>query len=107
MTSIYEYYGRKWPLWITEFAPADWQATTPQANKFSRQQFLSFMKVILPWLESRDWIYGYSWFPFDVTCPQGTSSALFASNGRMNALGRYYASVTSAKPQGDQSIQFV
>ncbi|GKY98933.1 hypothetical protein MPSEU_000849100 [Mayamaea pseudoterrestris] len=102
--SIYEYHDKKWPLWITEFAPADWAAATPQDNKFSRAQVLDFMKEVIPWLESQDFIVAYSWFSFPVDSAAGTCSALFDSNGRMTALGKYYASVRNENPEDYQSI---
>lgn len=105
MRSIFRYYGRRWRIWITEFAPADWSAATPEANKYTRRQILDFMKEVLPWIEQQKFIVAYSWFPFSVDQAAGTCSALFDRNGKMTALGRYYASVTNENPQGDQSIQ--
>jgi hypothetical protein len=106
ITSIYEHYNRTWPLWITEFAPADWTAkNAPQDNRISRHQVLEFMKQVLPWLEATEWIFGYSWFSFSAESPQGTCSALFETDGSITALGRYYASVNNSHPQGDTSIR--
>jgi hypothetical protein len=48
---------------------------------------------------------GYAWFSFAVDRAAGTSSALFDENGEMTAVGRYYASVRTDNPSGDQSIQ--
>jgi hypothetical protein len=60
---------------------------------------------LLPWMERQDWILGYAWFPFEIDSPQGTSSALFDSENRLTALGRYYRSVTPENPDGDLSIE--
>ena len=105
MNSIYEYYGKKWPLWITEFAPADWKASTPADNKYSQAQVLAFMKEALPWLERQDFIAAYSWFSFDANDPPGACSALF-KNGTSyrTALGKFYASITNENPDGNQTI---
>ena len=102
MTEFYKLYGR--PIIITEFAPADWSATTVGNNRHSRSAVLAFMKQALPWLESQDWIAGYAWFSFEITQAAGTSSALFDQQGKLTACGRYYASVRTDNPQGDQSI---
>lgn len=102
MQLYYQMYQR--PLIITEFAPADWNATTVSDNRFSPSQVLSFMKSVLPWLESQDWIVGYAWFPFEITTPEGTSSALFNAQGNLTALGQFYASVRRWNPSGNQSI---
>jgi hypothetical protein len=104
MKSIRDQYNGRWPLLITEFAPADWTATTLANNKYSRSDVLAFMKEVLPWIEKQKWITGYAWFSFNATSAPGGCSALFEVNGTMTALGRYYASVRSDNITGDQSI---
>jgi hypothetical protein len=103
MRRIYEKYGKR-PLLITEFAPADWKARSTDANRHKPARVLTFMKEALPWLEKQDWIAGYAWFSFNIDSPQGTSSALFDKNGDLTPCGRYYASITTDNPDGDQSI---
>jgi hypothetical protein len=102
MIHFHQLYQR--PILITEFAPADWNATTVENNRFSPAAVLAFMKDALPWLESQHWIVGYCWFSFKITLPVGTSSALFTENGKLTTCGRYYTSVRSDRPSGDQSI---
>lgn len=102
LQKVYRAYGK--PVMVTEFAPADWDAQSTSGNKYARQQVLSFMQAALPWLEDQDWIVAYSWFPFEEANPIGTSSSLFGSDGNMTALGRFYASVTTENPLGNQSI---
>ena len=92
------------PLLISEFAPADWKAHSPQENRYTRAIVLAFMKEILPWLENQEWIIGYSWFPFPANSAAGTCSALFKRDGTLTALGQFYASVSNEKPEGNQSI---
>lgn len=103
MIQLHELYQR--PILITEFAPADWAATTVATNRFSPAKVLAFMKEALPWLESQDWVAGYCWFSFTITQPQGTSSALFDENGNLTPCGQFYASVRTEKPSGDTSIR--
>jgi Glycosyl hydrolase catalytic core len=91
-------------LMITEFAVADWDATSVQDNQYSRYDVLEFMKAVVPWLESQSWIAAYAWFPFNVTDPVGTSSALFDRNGNLTRLGMYYKSVVNDNQAGNQSI---
>ncbi|MCH2206186.1 MAG: glycoside hydrolase family protein [Lentisphaerales bacterium] len=105
MRRIYEKYGRR-PLLITEFAVADWRAKNVTKNRHPKAKVLEFMKEVLPWLEEQDWIAGYSWFSFRRNEPPGTCSALFDMKGNMTALGRYYKSVTTENPKGDQSISY-
>ena len=103
MRRIYEKYGRR-PILITEFAPADWQAKTHSQNRMKAPYVLAFMKEVLPWLEKQDWVAGYAWFSFEHNESFGHTSSLFDKNGDLTALGRYYQSVTTQNPDGDQSI---
>lgn len=105
MRRIYEKYGNR-PLLITEFAPADWKTGGDMSkHRHTPAQVLAFMKEVLPWIEQQDWILGYAWFCFEIDSPQGTSSALFDLDGNLTACGRYYRSVSSNQPEGDQTIQ--
>lgn len=103
MTDFYKSYNR--PILITEFAPADWNATTVANNRFSPAAVLSFMKEALPWLESQEWIAGYCWYSFNINQPAGTSSALFDENGSLTPCGHFYASVRTDNPTGHNRIQ--
>lgn len=107
MKDIFEAYGSKRPLLITEFAVADWQAMrkSPKDNRHTRKAVLDFMKKVLPWMEQQDWIAGYAWFPFAHDSAQGTCSALFDAKGKLTALGRYYKSVSASKPWGNQEAE--
>ncbi|WP_242121684.1 MULTISPECIES: glycoside hydrolase family protein [Aestuariivivens] len=89
LEDVWNEYGK--PIWITEFAVADWTAATPEDNKFSPEQVLNFMKGVLPKLEDLDYVKRYSWFSFKESSSAGTSSALFDSNGELTPLGEYYA----------------
>jgi Glycosyl hydrolase catalytic core len=104
LTATYQLYGGSRPLLITEFALANFTATTLADNKISRASVLAFMKQVLPWLEAQPWIVGYAWFPFSIAQPVGTSSALFNELGELTAAGRFYASVRTETPFGNQSI---
>ena len=101
MTNVYKAYNR--PILITEFAPADWNATTVANNRFSPEAVLAFMKEALPWLEAQDWIAGYCWFSFQISQPVGTSSALFDEQGNLTPCGQYYASVRTDHPKAFKS----
>lgn len=102
MESLYQKYQR--PLVLTEFAPADWNATSVKEHSFTVSTVLDFMKKSVPWLENTNYIAGYAWAPFKETDPIGTSAALFNSWGQLTSLGRFYASVKVNNTLGDQSI---
>ena len=61
LQDLYDKY--KLPLWITEFAVADWDATTAAENKYSHEFVLNFMKDLLPELEKLDFVHRYSFLP--------------------------------------------
>jgi len=86
---VYNLYDK--PIWITEFAPADWNATTPEENKHSPEDVLSFMETVLPQLEDLSYVDRYAWFPFNQERAQGTSSALFDPQGNLTELGTFYS----------------
>jgi len=114
LEDVYESYGRR-PLLVTEFALADWDAATPADNKYGPGDAMEFMRAVLPWLESKEWVLGYSWFSFERDDPNGWVSALFEAeteSGRehnvfdknsnsnndapeLTPLGRYYANFRS------------
>ena len=85
--AAYQKYGK--PIWITEFAVADWNATTHEENIWTPAQVLDFMKEVLPELESRNYVFRYSWF--DSGNAVLWSSALYDDNNELTALGEYYA----------------
>ena len=104
MKRMYEKYGRR-PLLVTEFSPADWEARKLSQNRHKTEYVLAFMKEVLPWLERQDWIAGYAWFSFEHNQAVGHTSSLYDKNGKLTACGRYYRSVTTENPDGDQSIK--
>jgi hypothetical protein len=103
MISVYSQLGQR-PIMLTEFAVADWSASTVEENKYSQDDVLAFMKEVLPWLEAQKWIVGYAWFSFKESFPAGSSSALFDLQGSLTPLGLFYATVSPDNPQGDQTI---
>lgn len=82
----------KLPIWVTEFATADWSATTADANPYKPDQVLAFMQRLLPKLEALDFVKRYSWFSGDPNSPQMWSSALIDAKGNLTTLGSWYAS---------------
>jgi len=104
MIQVYEAYNRR-PLLISEFAVADWGAKSVSKNAHSKESVLKFMKDVLPWMESQNWIAGYAWFSFGIDEAVGTSSALFDLEGNLTTLGRFYQSVTNENPYGDRKIR--
>ena len=53
----------------------------------------------------QDWVAGYAWFSFEHNQAVGHTSSLYDKNGNLTACGRYYQSITTENPDGDQSVQ--
>jgi hypothetical protein len=94
-------YGK--PVWITEFAVADWTATTEQENQHSDQDVIDFMKTVLPALDANENVFRYTWFsvkPSATNFHNLASSALFdardmeTGSTTITALGEVYATHT-------------
>ncbi len=97
LDSVHTLYGNR-PIWITEFAVADWNATTVANNPYTEAQVLQFMAEVLPALEAMPYVERYAWFPFQGTDAAGCTSALCKSDGvTFTALGDYYRTYAPAK----------
>lgn len=60
LDAAYKHYRK--PIWITEFAVADWSAREAGTNRYSEEQVMAFMKVVIPELEKRSYVERYAWF---------------------------------------------
>jgi len=91
--AVYEKY--RLPIWITEFAVADWDALkNPNGNRYSESEVLAFMQAVLPELEKRPYVVRYAWFgagDYALKHEEVRPSRLFESDGTLTPLGRYYA----------------
>jgi hypothetical protein len=79
------------PLWITEFAVADWDVKPDKPHRFSEDEVADFLRKVLPELEKTPWIERYAWFPSGPKFPALTSSALFDKDGNLTKVGKVYA----------------
>lgn len=78
------------PIWITEFAVADWDAKAPARNRFSEERVADFVAGILPRLEAMDFVERYSWFHGGVSGEPLRSSRLFHPDGSLTLVGKAY-----------------
>lgn len=85
---LHEKYGL--PIWITEFAVAQWDTTKPM---YTLQEVKAFMRNIIPELESRKYVERYAWKTRDPSDPYMGTSALFDSNGQLTELGKLYSEI--------------
>lgn len=89
LEEIHQRYHR--PIWITEFAVADWNAKKRGFNRFTPEQAMSFMKAVIPVLERLDYVERYAWFSRATENLNLDPSTLFDSEGALTPLGRVYA----------------
>ncbi|UAM97975.1 hypothetical protein K8354_17085 [Polaribacter litorisediminis] len=90
LKETYAAYNR--PLWITEFAVADWSATSPSANRYSQEQVIEYINQGLTALDEIEWIERYAWFS-GTQAPLFTS-ALFDDDANVTTVGEVYANHT-------------
>jgi hypothetical protein len=86
--SIYEKYGK--PIWITEFAVADWAGKFP--GGYNQSLVEEFMKDACAGLDARSYVERYSWKTRTTKDIHMGTSALFNDDGSLTSLGQLYAS---------------
>lgn len=90
LNRVHEYYKR--PIWVTEFAVADWQAKGGLENRFSVTQVAEFMEEVCTEMNRIPWVKGYAWFPSAGKASNVLrTSVLFDEDGNLNQLGKLYA----------------
>ena len=80
------------PIWITEFAVADWKAQTAAKNRFSAERIADFVRELLPRLEAMDIVERYAWFHGGVSGGPLATSKLFNADGSLTVVGEAYRS---------------
>lgn len=103
LNEVYNRYNR--PILITEFAPADWNATPTRPNIHSPAQVLAFMQNVLPRMEALDYVLGYAWFPAGQQSLALGTSALHDPNGQLTPLGEYYAGFVGGKWRATTEVE--
>ena len=91
---VHSMYGR--PIWVTEFAAADWQAKEGGPNnRYTEQQMIDFMQAACKFLEETSWVRGYAWYPWGTPGVGGplSVSSFFNADGKLTSVGQAYAAV--------------
>ncbi|MEY3894712.1 MAG: hypothetical protein RLZZ214_231, partial [Verrucomicrobiota bacterium] len=83
----------KRPIWITEFAVADWEAKSPAENRHKPGKIADFVAKLLPKLEAMDIVERYCWFHSGISGNALGTSALFNPDGSLTVVGEAYRSV--------------
>ncbi|HEY3268390.1 MAG TPA: glycosyl hydrolase [Armatimonadota bacterium] len=82
---IHNLYGK--PLWITEFAPADWSGQ----RGVTVQQATNYMRAVVPELNRRSYVLRYAWFSADTGDGYLGTAGLVNADGSLTDLGRLYS----------------
>lgn len=82
----------KRPIWITEFAVADWEAKSPGENRYKPERIADFVAKLLPRLEAMDCVERYCWFHGGVSGNALATSQLFNPDGSLTVVGKAYQS---------------
>ena len=101
---VYLTYGK--PIWITEFAVRDMDATTSAPNRYSEAYVLSFMNQVLSALDELDYVKRYSWFDpnsNNPNYPMLVTADLISETNELTALGDFYAKHTLSRPKNKLS----
>lgn len=91
ITELYERWGK--PVWVTEYAVADWDATTVEQNSYSRGAVEDYMAGTVEAMRALPWVERFAWKTRAATDPQMCTSALYHTNGDLTTTGELYASL--------------
>ena len=89
LQAVYDAYHR--PIWITEFAPADWGAHSVGEIGFSQNNVTDFMAQTIPMLDALPFVQRYSWFEATTTDNALGNSTLLKADGSLTGAGHIYA----------------
>ena len=81
----------KKPIWVTEFAVADWYGKTQ--GGYSVNLVETFMKDACTGLDARPYVERYTWKTRTLSDPKMGTSSLFNDDGTLTALGTIYAAL--------------
>jgi Glycosyl hydrolase catalytic core len=91
VTALYEMYGK--PIWVTEYAVADFEATATTRSRYSRAQTEDFMRGTVAGMRAMPHVERFAWKTREITDPKMGNSALFDQNGGRTSTGKLYASL--------------
>ncbi len=91
LNMLHDKYGK--PIWVTEYAVADWGATAANPCKYSRAETEDFMRATVAGMRAMPFIERFAW----KTRPAGDikmgCSTIFKSDGTLTSTGRLWAAL--------------
>jgi hypothetical protein len=89
VTMLHEKYGK--PIWVTEYAVADWDATPTRPSIYTRAQTEDFMRATVAGMRAMPFVERFAWKTRSNTDPAMKSSSLFNSNNTLTSTGKLYS----------------
>jgi hypothetical protein len=91
LDSLHDRWGL--PIWVTEYAVADWNATSTKPSIYSRAQTNEYMIQTVEGMRKRPFVERFAWKTRDISDPKMGNSALFHTDGALTSTGKIYASL--------------
>jgi hypothetical protein len=88
---LHERYGK--PIWITEYAVADWDATKSSPSRFTESEILDFMRETAAGLREMPFVERFAWKTRSHDDPIMGASGLFREDGSLSPTGELYQSL--------------
>ena len=81
------------PIWITETAVADWEATENTPSRYGRTQVNEYLQEIWAGVQLRPFVERFAWKTRASLDPQMGTGAFFHTNGTITSTGSIYAAL--------------
>ncbi len=81
------------PIWITEYAVADWKARPGSPSRYSEKQIMAFMRETAAGLRRMPFVERFAWKTREEGDPVMGASALFRKDGSLTRTGQLYRSL--------------
>ena len=91
LNKVHDKYGL--PIWVTEYAVADFKATSKTPNRYSRSQVNEFMEETINGMREMPFVERFAWKTRAAGDLKMGSSTLFDSKGNLTSTGKLYASL--------------
>lgn len=91
LSSLHAKYGL--PIWVTEFAVADWSATPARPSRYTGLEIRRFMRDAVAGMRAMPFVERFAWKTRGPLDPIMGASALYHTDGQLTATGSLYASL--------------
>jgi hypothetical protein len=91
VSDLHEKYER--PVWVTEYAVADWRATKKRPTQYTHAQVEAFMKATVKGMRAMPFVERFAWKNRPASDIFMGTSSLYNPNGSLTTTGKLYASL--------------